>query len=81
MFYQTYFIIITKAKWYGKINVDFNSNFTFNFSSFREKKKYVSLAFFPSHSLFLLSPFLLTSYNLDHEKNESESDKRKDTWV
>ena len=48
---------------------------------FARKKKYVSLAFFPSHSLLLLSPFLLTSYNLDHEKNESESDKRKDTWV
>jgi hypothetical protein len=32
---------------------------------------------FSSHSLLLLSPFLLTFYNSDHEENESESNKRK----
>jgi hypothetical protein len=32
---------------------------------------------FSSHSLLLLSPFLLTFYNSDHEENESELDERK----
>ena len=32
---------------------------------------------FSSHSLLLLSPFLLTFNNSDHEENESELDERK----
>jgi hypothetical protein len=56
--------------------VDCNSNFTFNFSSFC-KRKNISLTFFSSHSLLLLSPFLLIFYNSDHEENENELDERK----